>query len=367
VAGTIGFVLVWFSQAAVLVLAGLGVALVLRWVRERDRDARRPVMITVPIWAVSALVGLVVAQHHMTAHTAAFMYRFWGSRQGFLPLPPHVVPSVLWTRDRVVQFFDFMSHYPWPMVYSALAIVGIVRLCRRKDVGPIVLAPLAVTFAAAVAQQYPFRARLVLFLLPVILIASAAAVEWLRGRAASVHPVLGTAIVIAALVPPLYAIATPPPYTVEPFKPVLAYVQAHRQVGDAVYVYTNAYEAIDRYGARYGLPAGSYVLGICDEWDIRPFLADVDQFRGSPRVWVIGSSVPDFAPPRQAIRRYLQTIGVRRDSVFEPSVAPLSPVSAELFDLSDSARLHAASAATFRVEADTLRPLCYDWIRPTRP
>jgi hypothetical protein len=54
-----------------------------------------------------------------------------------------------------------------------------------------------------------------------------------------------------------------------------------------------------------------------------------------------------------------------RDSIFLPSVAPLSPVSAELFDLSDSARLGEASAATFPVEPDTLHPVCYDWIRPT--
>ena len=227
------------------------------------------------------------------------------------------------------------------------------------------LGPLLVTFAAAIAQQYPFRTRVVLFLLPTLLLASAAAVEWLRGRAAKLHPALGTAVVIAALVPPLYAIATPPPYVAEPFKPVLAYVQANRRAGDAVYVYSNAYEALDHYGARYGLPAGSYVAGTCDEHDVRPFLRDVDRFRGTPRLWVIGSSVPNFAGPRKAIRRYLQTIGLRRDSIFLPSVPPLSPVSAELFDLSDSARLGAASAATFPVERDTLHPFCYDWIRPT--
>ena len=125
-AGAIGFALVWFSQAAVLVLAGLGAALLLRWVRERDSDARRPVLITLPIWALSASLGLVVARYYMTAETVAFMYRFWRSRQGFLPLPPGAMASVLWARDRIVQFFDVMSRYPWPSAYAALAVAGVV-------------------------------------------------------------------------------------------------------------------------------------------------------------------------------------------------------------------------------------------------
>ena len=70
---------------------------------------------------------------------------------------------------------------------------------------------------------------------------------------------------------------------------------AHRQPGDRIYVYTNAYQAISRYGARYGMPIGTYDAGVCDETSTGPFLLDVDRYRGARRLWVIGSSVLPYS------------------------------------------------------------------------
>jgi hypothetical protein len=365
-AGLLGAVTVLFSQTAVLVLAGVGAALTLRYLfRYRDLP-RRIVIVTVPIWACASLIGLIVARSYMTAHTMEFMHWFWRGRLGFLPLPTTATAFAIWTRDRFTQFFDAMSGYPLPYVYTILMLAGFVVLWRRRDVALILLGPILVTFAAAVAQQYPFRMRVVLFLLPSLLIAAAAAVGWIIDRLSDVSRPLGAAAAIAAMAPPVLAIVLkPPPYTAEPFKPVLAYVQAHRKPGDRVYVYTNSYQAISRYGALYGMPIGTYDAGACDEHSTGPFLADVDRYRGAPRLWVIASSVPDFRPARQAIGKYLRTIGVVRDSIQRASVPPLDPVSAELFDLSDTTRFNGASASAFAVKADTLHPLCFDWVYPT--
>ena len=180
----------------------------------------------------------------------------------------------------------------------------------------LLLGPIATTFLATAVHQYPFRTRLVMFLLPSLVLSAAAAIDWLRVRATAIRPALGAAVITALLALPVYALwRAPPPYYTERFKPVFAYVQTHRQPGDAVYVFSYAYEAVDRYGSRYGIPAGTYVLGVCDERDLRPYLQDVDQFRGVPRLWVIRASVPDFRVPRQTIGRYLRSIGVRRDSI----------------------------------------------------
>ncbi|HEY8794327.1 MAG TPA: glycosyltransferase family 39 protein [Gemmatimonadaceae bacterium] len=366
VAGGVGIISVFFSQAAVLVLAGLGAALFVRWAVHRDAAARRPVFVTVPIWACAAIGGLVVARQHMTTHTMEFMHWFWRTKLGFLPLPPTASGFAIWTRDRFAQFFDVMSSYPLPLVYTVFALTGLIVLWRRRDVALILAGPVAVTLAAAIAQQYPFRWRVVLFLLPTLLLTSAATVGWMIERASAAQPALGAALAVALLAPPLVAIfRRPPPYTGEPFKPVFAYVQAHRQPGDRTYVYANTFQAITRYGAQYGMPPDSYVAGACDEQSILPFLVDVDRFRGTRRLWVIGSSVPDFRPARRAIGRYLSIIGVKRDSMSVPSVAPLDPVSADLFDLSDTTRLRLAAAATFPFKPDTLHALCFDWVHPT--
>jgi len=365
-AGFVGAFTILFSQAAVLVLTGIGAALTLRYLVRLRELPRRIVLVTVPIWACAAAIGVLSAQYYMTAHTMEFMHWFWRTRLGFLPLPTTTDAFALWTRDRFTQFFDAMSGYPLPVVYTVLSLLGFIVLLRRRDVSLILLGPIAVTFAAAVAQQYPFRMRVVLFLLPPLLITAAATVGWVIDRIYALAKPLGAAIAVAANAPPILAIAlNPPPYTAEPFKPVLAYVQAHRQPGDRVYVYSNAYQAIARYGGRYGMPVGTYDAGTCDETSTGPYLLDVDRYRGARRLWVIGSSVPDFRPARQAIGKYLRTIGVVRDSIQRKSVAPLDPVSAELYDLSDSVRLNNATAAALAVKADTLHPLCFDWVRPT--
>lgn len=371
VAGVTGLALVWFSQTAVFVMAGLGVALALGWLVDRAPSVRGPVAITVPIWALASVAGLLVSRHYANADTLVFMHRFWQIQHGFMPLPLNSAHVLAWCWDRIVQFFGspWMLQYPWPMLYAVLAILGFGAVWRRRrDIALILAGPYAVTLLAAVAQQYPFRERVVLFLLPSLLLMVAAAVEWIRKRTAAVRPALGAMTTAAFLAPPVWALAVmPPPYVVEAFKPVLAYVQVHRRPTDAIYVYAHAFEAVDHYGSRFGLPLGTYVVGICDDRDFRPYLADVDRFRGASRVWLISSSVRSLLPPLRAIDRYLQTIGVRRDSIVIPSLMGLGPVSAELFDLSDATRLQLATASTFPVDAiaDTLRPNCRDFVRPT--
>jgi hypothetical protein len=204
--------------------------------------------------------------------------------------------------------------------------------------------------------------------LPNVLMALAVAVDELRSRAGRLHPSLSAAALVVLVAPPVYAtLVTPPPYVIEAFKPVLAYVKDHRRAGDLVYVHPNAYEAVDHYAARFGFPPGSYRLGICDERSLRPYFEDVDHLRGAARVWVIGSGVAPYRVPRRAIGQYLQAIGVRRDSlVVAPTLPLIDPVSAELYDLSDASRLQLASASTFQAGSipDTLRPPCRDRLRP---
>ncbi|HEV7705272.1 MAG TPA: glycosyltransferase family 39 protein, partial [Gemmatimonadaceae bacterium] len=127
-AGILGAFSILISQAAVLVLAGVGAALTLRFLLRRRELPRRVVLVTVPIWACAAVIGLVTARHYMTAHTMEFMHWFWRTRLGFLPLPTSALGFAIWTRDRFTQFFDAMSGYPLPIIYTVLMIAGFVVL-----------------------------------------------------------------------------------------------------------------------------------------------------------------------------------------------------------------------------------------------
>jgi 4-amino-4-deoxy-L-arabinose transferase-like glycosyltransferase len=345
-AGLFGFLIIWFSQASILVMAGLGAALLVI----KGRQA----LVTVALWAVACVVGLVVARHYATPETLAFMHRFWGARHGFVSWPPR-----LWS---ATQFFGetWMLAYPWPLFYTAATVIGFVLLWRqRRDVALLLVGPLVATVLASIAQQYPFHTRVIVFLLPSVIIALAVAIASVR------FPIL----VAALLVGPLYAIVRrPPPYVIEPYKPVFAYFREHRQAADQVYVFANTSEAAEYYGPRYGLTPDMYYVGICDRFDNRSYLTDLDRFRGVPRLWILSSGVPPYAPARRTIAAYLGTIGVRSDSLVLPSFS-LLPVSADLYTLDDTVRLRSGRAATFPVDAipDTLRPGCRNLRQPKRP
>ncbi len=371
-AGVAGVVFVWFSQATVFVMAGLGAALVLSWLLDRDRSTLRAIRTTVPIWAAASLAASVIGLRHISPGTRAFMLEFWTRRGGFFPWPVKQASDLLWLWDRVIQLFsdEMMLRYRWPALYGALAVVGMALLWRRNRFGALVLlGPFAVTVVAAVAHLYPFRTRLVLFLLPSLVLAISQAADGARRAAARLHPAVG-GLVMAALfaAPALALVETPPPYRVEDYKTVLAFLRDHRKDGDVVYVFPNPYGAMERYGAEYGLRPEDYVVGGCWRDDLRPYLRDVDRFRGEPRLWFFASSVPPFQPARRTIERYLETIGVRREAIAVPSAAPLNPVGVTLFDLSDPARLAAASAESFPPEPlGDWRPLCGDWVKPASP
>ena len=174
----------------------------------------------------------------------------------------------------------------------------------------------------------------------------------------------------ALFVVPLLAFAERlPPYWVEDHKSVLAFLREKRQPGDAVFVFAYEIEAVERYGAEYGLTSGEYEVGNCSSEDGRAFLRDMDRYRGRRRVWLIDGSVPGFNAARTSLEKYLATIGTLEESISIPSEKPLNPVGAHLFNLSDSVRLAAASAETFRLEPrapGVPKPRCSDRVRPLR-
>jgi hypothetical protein len=369
--GLTGAILVWFSQLAVFVVAGLGAALLLAWVRDRDAQTGRALLLTVPLWALASAASTVVAFRHVTPATRAYMDQFWRYRDSFFPWPFRKPADALWLWNRVNELFHdpTVLRYRWPGLFGALAIIGMVSLWRRNRFGALVLlGPFVVGVLAAVAQQFPFKTRVALYALPVLILSVAQGAEWIRRQASRVHPVAGGLCMAALfLVPASAFLETPPPYSVENFKPVFAFFRDHRRPGDAVFVFPYAIEAVERYGSAHGLAPGDYEVGDCSRDDDRVFLRDVDRYRGLPRVWLLAGSVPSMTAARRNVEAYLSTIGTARESMAVPSEIPLDPVSARLFDLSDPARLEAASAETFPLSPQgPLKRPCDERVRPLR-
>ena len=244
----------WFSQPTVFVLAGSARRCCWPGFATAISQTRRAVLVTVPIWAVASAAATLVAVQHVTPATRAYMDQFWRIRDSFFPWPFQKPGDALWLWDRILELFSdpMVLRYRWPALYGGLVILGLIVLWRRNRFGALVLlGPFAVGVLAAVAQQFPLKTRVALYLLPILILAVAEGAEWIRRQASRLHPAAG-GVCMAALfvVPALAFVQRPPPYWVEDHKTALAFLREHRQPGDAVFVFPYELQAVERYGAR---------------------------------------------------------------------------------------------------------------------
>jgi hypothetical protein len=363
-AGAAAFLIILFSQSSVLVMAGLGAAMLVLWLLERDARTLRVLLVTVPMWAVASALAMFIASRSMTPSTRAFMQDFWAG--GFLPLPPRVSTAGPWLWGRLQGLYadPWTLRYPFAWAFAFLALIGVVALWRqRRETALFIAAPFLVTVGAAIAQHYPFRTRLVVFLVPSALLAVAAGAGWLADLARKRSPMLAAVIIAAVLIPPVMALADAGmPTRVDNYLPFYRHLQANRQPGDAVHVGFLANSSAIYYGPRFGLQRGDYTLGACHKTDPRAYLRDVDRLRGRKRVWILAKNGAVNRVAYATMHRYLETIGVRRATTRVPS-GVIDALTLDLYDLSDPNRLRAASAETF--PAPPLPPYptpgCRDW------
>jgi hypothetical protein len=369
VAGALGAISVWFSVPAVLVVAALVSSLALVAWSGRSKAGARNSLALIPalaMWSISALAAVAVSLATMSAHTYEFMHQYWA--EGFLPTPPWRAIELRWPWRELKALVGLGGPaslgYPFPRLYLLLIGLGFWLLWRRLGVrATLLLMPVAVTLSAAIIHQYPFADRLILFLVPILLIALAASVDWLYQRAASWSEYLGWFLCIVLVGPLLYPIAAyPPPYRIENMKPVMAYLEANWRAGDAVYVFHGALPAFGFYSADYGFRESDYVIGGCHRGENVRYREELDAFRGRPRVWVVLTHAIPSYHERDDIVSYLDAIGVRRDYFAAQSRAvgylPL-PAEVMLYDLSDPHRLESATATSIPLVGPTSQEARY--------
>jgi len=351
-----GAILSWFSQPAVLVAAGLACPVML-WMSTDPPDARgRRVFIIVGAWAASILAVSVSALAIMSPRTRDYMSVFWAD--GFAPASLARFTELRWPWSNIKSLFGPGTHaglaYPLSPLYPALAVIGVTVLwLRQRRVAMMLLAPFVVTVGAAVARQYPFSDRLILFLVPSLIMMIAAVSAAVYGVVERFSKPVAVSVIIGLTLPAVTPVARLwPPYRIEHVKHVLKHVQANRQPNDMVYVYYGAAPAMSVYDSAFGFSRGEYAVGGCYRGDSQRYLEELDVFRGSSRLWVIITHSLALYREREDIVRYLDAIGTRLDYVAVASRAVgWTPYPAEgfLYDLSDATRLANADPQMFRL------------------
>jgi hypothetical protein len=236
-----GAVAVWASFAAVFVLAGLSVVLVLQALARDGLPAAVRAAAVLSGWVVSLGLSYVLVLHRLA--DSEILSTFWEHTfpDGSGDLPTWLLRrSIDLTRDPLELAF-------WPVALVLLG-VGVYRLSRRlPSTTLLTFSGVPIAYLAAAISAYPFASRLALWLVPLACIALAAA---LPPRVDRGRPLLLAAAALTLVAAPMAAESLPQVTSVlqrNELRPVMEQLKAEKEPGDLVLVDIPAKAPFDFY------------------------------------------------------------------------------------------------------------------------
>lgn len=318
--GVFGAFIVWFSNPAVFVLAGLGGCLWVFSLSKKEWSKVGKLLIVYSIWIISFIVDYFLYIRNLQMNLNVNMKKLLVMEQAYMPIPPKSLADIKWFIDLFFSFF----HYPVGMTLIGISVLAFFIGCvsmysRKKRDFFLLISPALVTFLAAALHEFIFRDRFILFLIPSILLIIAEGAEYIRSRTIDSSKIIAVIFLSLLFFHPLtisvYRAIKPLP--VENMRPVLKYVKDNWQKGDVLYVHYFAQYPFEYYSKYYPNPytfdESEYIIGIAPRgwyriWKkmdvskyygpevsveqsnmeiFRIYARDLDQLKGHRRVWVL--------------------------------------------------------------------------------
>ena len=227
---TIALPAVWFSQPAILMFAGISVALL--------PELRRRGRVGIGAWLAGNVLVAVV-----------FAIMFWSMRNQRVPGLIAFWHEDLadWTRPWTIPWWLLRETYrlcelPYKAfgpLMTALCLLGGMALWKRdRALLPLYVLPIAAAAGAGLLRLSPYHGgRVTIFLVPGLLLLAGAGLDWLRQNLKPAHRPWWWA---AALPMVLYGVGEAAVIHVHPMgrshiRPVVQYLRQHRTPGEAIY------------------------------------------------------------------------------------------------------------------------------------
>lgn len=314
-----GAAAVWFSHPAAFVLGGIGTALFADAVLSRDRGRIRACALTIGFWLLSFGVCYVCFLKQLGMNQ--YLLDYWAEH--FLPLPPKSPGDANWLLDHYFAFFATPGglsggEYHVAGIGAALFLVGVGLFWRERwPVAVALVVPALLTLVASGLHKYPFAGRLLLFYVPLMLLAVA------RGAwaiASALRPTLPLAsvgllalLVLAPVVETYQHVRKP--LREEQLTELLDDLRARVRPGDKVFVYWGGVPAFTFYTRHDPFPV-PVVLGVEHDDERTPYRDELRQFIGEPRVWVVFSH--RHRAEESLLRAYSESLGECQESLRRP-------------------------------------------------
>jgi hypothetical protein len=305
--GVVGLISVWFSNTAIFMLAGTGLALLLMTIRQGHPP--------------QTLIALVIAGGVIFLHFLALylfqirpaivesMYTYWA--MGFAPVMPFSTETFDWWHKMFLGYAKYpLGFHGYGVWFSLIALVfgcGVFSVVKsRRAILYLFLLPLVVLIVFSIFHLYPIttgeqdiHSRLVLFTLPVAFILIAAGIN---GFAQLFPKPLFVTVVLGILLiyPSINHMIPWPRFMRQEMKPLVSYLYQHFSPEDSVYVYNRAVPAFRFYTRDESIPFDQGTTVLPDDLP-----EDVRRISAGKRIWAVISH--DFIKNREIINRELET------------------------------------------------------------
>lgn len=314
----VGFIGLWFSQAIVFILAGIGITGIIESVTRRDRRAFF-------LW-IGASLGWVMSffvQSYFTLGQYYGRYReVW--QEFYAPFPPTSIVDLSWYMQTAVDVIRRPAGISlWPIAGVSFLIGAWYLWHSQRRLFILLGLPGFLALVASMVHYYPFTGRFLLFFTPAMFLFIASGFwrlfvwawrrPWLSGRIVSVLMVL--ALGFNAVNIGVFRLQHPERFEV--ITPLIRYYLTNREPGDKLYLYYGAAFAFDYYAKRFGIDRGDYIKGIERTSVLTNYRKDVQQLGGAPRVWVLFSHIYNWKNIDEEVffLRELDRLGVRKDEM----------------------------------------------------
>ncbi|MEB3280802.1 MAG: glycosyltransferase family 39 protein [Lyngbya sp.] len=291
----LGGIAIWISHPAIFTLGGLELAYLITAPKQQRKALlfnRIPIYLTW-LFSFGCLYFLTISNTLNNDN----LLESWKARY------PQSIFDILWLLDALGRFFyrplGFIGVIDGVAILAF--IVGCVACYRRNRIIFMSLtAPVVATLIASYLHKYPFRERLILFLVPFFLILIAEGVVFLISQTSKPKKWVkgfGVFVLIALLIHPITSSTSLifKPELKQEVRPVIEYIKSNQQPGDQIYVYFKGISHLKYYAPKFGYSPTDYILGtyeLPDEGEISPaewerYQQEFEPFRGQKRVWII--------------------------------------------------------------------------------
>ena len=292
--GVLSSLAAWFSHPALFEFAGLWLALALFHLLRKERGKLPWLAGAGLLWAANLALAYLVFLRY--TQTNPIVFNYW--RNSFAPLPPWL--DFQWYPQ---AFYDLLINplgLPGGILTVAVALIGIGSLGFKKPFHLLLLVlPLLGTLAASALHIYPFRGRVLLFLVPAVLLIIATGLEQVwsfsKGSSKFAGSLVTLGLIIFLLFDQVAAAAknVQDPPMGENMKAILVWIQAKARQSDSIYVFHGAEPAYSYYAPRFGLKFKNTVRNSATITDPAKYLQEIAVLKGRPRVWVVFSHMVD--------------------------------------------------------------------------